>query len=101
MTGNSFVNSDRPRIHRCRAPEAPEFFRRLRHVADAILPEPRRAGEVVVLSEAKPAQILWSRSKRVMLDPIRDSQNTTFFKKFSDLEFSGSGVFDPTVRVRR
>ena len=37
MTGNSFVNGDRPRIHRGRAPEVAKFFRRLRNVTDAIL----------------------------------------------------------------
>src|SRR6266446_409998 len=76
MTGNSFVNGDRPRIHRCRAPEVTEFFRRLGHVADAILFQPRRRREVVVLGEAESAQIIGSWSKRVMLDPIGNAEDT-------------------------
>jgi len=37
MAGNPLVDSEGPRIQRCRVPEVAKFFRRLRHVTDAIL----------------------------------------------------------------
>src|SRR5262249_32227898 len=101
MAGNSFVDGDRPGIHRGRAPEIAKFFRRLRHVTNAVLSQSGRRREIVLLRKPKRAQIFGSWSKRVMLDPSGHSQDAAVLEKFSDLNFLFSCVFDPAIDVRR
>src|SRR5215813_6155548 len=85
MTGNTFVNGNRPRIHRRCAPKVAKFVRRFGHVTNAVLFQARGRCEVVVLSKTESAQIFGSRPKRVMLDPIRHRQYAALLEKFSDL----------------
>jgi len=101
MTGNTFVNGDWSRIHRCRAPKVAKFVRRFRHITDAVLLQARGRREVIVFSKTESAQIFRSRPKRVVLDPIRHREDAAFFEKFPDLEFFIRRVLDPAVDVGR
>src|SRR5205807_7722013 len=69
MSGNSFVDNDRPRILRGSAPEIAKIPGRLAHVANAILIQSRRRSEVVVFAKTKNAQIFRHRPQSVMLQP--------------------------------
>src|SRR5439155_25869379 len=70
MTRDSLMNSNRPRVHRCRAPEVAELFRGLRHVADAGFLQARRPREIVSLGECEHAQIFRRGTKCAMLLPV-------------------------------
>ena len=101
MTGDSFVNSDRPGIHCGGEPEVAKPFRRFRYVTNAILIQSRGRRKVVVLSKLKRVQIFGRWSKRVMLDPLRHGENAVLLEKFADLKFFCSRIFDPRINVRR
>src|SRR5947208_11688506 len=81
MSGNSFVDNDRPRILRGGAPEITKIPGRLAHVANAVLIQSRRRSEIVVFAKTKNAQIFRHRSKSVMLQPTEHGENDVLDEK--------------------
>src|SRR5712691_608501 len=93
MAGNSFVNSDRPRILRSRAPEVTEVRRRFGDVTDAVLFQSRRRSEIVHFAESlQRAQIFRHWTQRVMLKPIGDGENAMLVEKLADRQIFLSGI---------
>src|SRR5207244_11864511 len=102
MTGHTFVDTDRSWVLRRRAPEITEIARRLSHIADAIVFQPRWRSKIVGLTEPlQRAQVFRHFSQRVMLEPIRHSQDSMVLEKFSDRQFLCRGGFDLARAILR
>src|SRR6266481_124185 len=101
MSGNSFVNDNRPRILRGGAPEITEVPGRLAHVANAILIQSRRRSEVVVFAKAQNAQIFRHRPQSVMLQPAGNGEDTVLVEELANLHFLGGGIFYPGISIFR
>src|SRR6266513_4494518 len=101
MSGNSFVNNDRPRILCSGAPEVTKVPGRLAHVANAILIQSRRRSEVVVFAKTKNAQIFRHRPQSVMLQPTGHGENAVLVEEVANLQFLGRGIFYPGISIFR
>src|SRR6266568_9391515 len=88
MAWNSFVHRNRTRILGGRQPEESHLFRRRIHITHAILDEPRWSSEVIGFAErAYRAKIFWHRTKRIVLDALRNGENVMCFEKVTNGQF--------------
>src|SRR5437868_14359977 len=101
MSGNSFVDNDRPRILGGGAPEIAKIPGRLAHVANAILIQSRRRSEVVVFAKTKNAQIFRHRPQRVMLQPTGHGENAALIEEAANLQFLCRATLYPAISIIR